>query len=59
MLLVVFTFLMSIFDVTRYDGSYLCCTYVSRAMKFTAFIYESVEKNKSISSKQVDFEIIS
>ena len=49
---------MSIFDVTRYDGSYLCCTYVSRAMKFTAFIYESVEKNKSISSKQVDFEII-
>ena len=41
-------FLMSIFDVTRYDGSYLSCSYAPRPVKFTAFIAESVEKIKII-----------
>ena len=37
-------FLMSIFDVRRYNGSYLSCSYALRPMKFIAFIAESVEK---------------
>ena len=39
-------FLMSDFDVRRYNGSYLSCSYASHAMKFTTFIEELVEKNK-------------
>ena len=38
-------FLISIFDVRRYNGAYLSCAYVPRKMKFTKFIDESVEKN--------------
>ena len=41
---------MSIFDVRRYNSSYLSCSYASRPVKFTVFIVESLEKNKSISS---------
>ena len=37
-------FLISIFDVRRYNGAYLSCAYVSRPMKFTTFIDKSQEK---------------
>ena len=36
----------------------LSCAYVSRTMKFTTFTDESVEKNKSISSKQGVYKIL-
>ena len=39
-------FLMSIFDVRRYNGSHLNCSYAPRPMKITAFIVESVAKHK-------------
>ena len=48
---------MSSFDVTKYDGAYLCCAYVPCAIKFTAFTDESLEKNKSVSSKHGGFNI--
>ena len=51
-------FLMSIFDVTRYDGSYLSCSYAPRPVKFTAFIAESVEKLKSFCSTRGGFKIL-
>ena len=38
--------LISIFDFTRYNGAYMSCGYVSRLMKFTTFMNESVGKNK-------------
>ena len=37
---------MSIFDVTRYSGSYLSCSHAPGPIKFTAVIDELVEKNK-------------
>ena len=37
-------FLMSIFDVRRYNGSYLSCSYAAHSMEFTASIDVSVEK---------------
>ena len=37
---------MSIFDVTRYSGSYLSSSHAPSPIKFTAVIDESVEKNK-------------
>ena len=45
-------FLISIFDVRRYNGEYLSRAYVPHLMKFTSFMDESVEKNKSTSSTQ-------
>ena len=51
-------FSMSIFDVRRYNGSYLSCSYVPRPMKFTVSIDESVEKVKSISSKHGGFKFL-
>ena len=38
---------MVIFDTRTYDGAYLSCVYVPRAMKFIAFIDESIEESKS------------
>ena len=49
---------MSVFDFRSYIGSYLSCFYSSRPKKFTAFIVESVEKNKSISSTHGGFKIL-
>ena len=49
---------MSIFDVTRYIGSYLSCSYAPRPFKFIAFIDEPVEKNKSITGKHGGFKIL-
>ena len=37
-------FLMSNFDVRRYNGSYLSCSYAPCPMKFTTFIDESVQE---------------
>ena len=51
-------FLMSNFDVRRYNGSYLSCSYASRAMKFTTFIDELVEKDKSIFNTHGGFKIV-
>ena len=51
-------FVMSEFDVTRHNGSYLSCCYAPCPMKFTTFIDESVGKNKSISSKHGGFKIL-
>ena len=51
-------FLMSNFDVRRYNGSYLSCWYGPRPLKFTTFVDESVEKNKSISSIDWGFKIL-
>ena len=50
-------FLMSKFDVRRYNGSYLSCFYASRPMKFTTFIDESVEKKK-ISNTRGGFKVL-
>ena len=44
-------FFISIFDVSRFNGSQLSCAYVPLTIIFTMFIDESVGKNKSISSK--------
>ena len=49
---------MSNFDVRRYNGSYLSCSYASRAMKFTTFIEELVEKDKSIFNTHGGFKIV-
>ena len=56
-LLLVF-FLISIFDVRWFNGAYLSYAYVPRLMKFTKFMDESVEKNKSISRTQVGYKIL-
>ena len=45
-----FTLLLSIFHVRRYDGEYLSCADVPCTMKFTTFIDESVGK------KQINFQ---
>ena len=51
-------FLMSNFDVKRYNGLYLSCCYAPRPIKFTFFIDESVGKSKSISSPHGGFKIL-
>ena len=43
---------MVIFDTRRYDGAYMSCVYVPRAMKFIAFIDESIEESKSTWQKK-------
>ena len=53
-----FIFLISIFDVERFNDAYLSCTYVPRTVKFTTFIDESVGKYKSISSKPAGHTIL-
>ena len=42
--------IMPILDVRRYNGSYLSCSYIPRPVKFTVFIFEPVERIKSVSS---------
>ena len=44
-------FLTSIFDMRRYDRACLTCAYGPCPVRSTAFFDESVEKNKSVSSK--------
>ena len=53
-----FVFLISIFDIKRFNDAYLSCTYVPRTVKFTTFIDESVGKNKLISSKPAGHKIL-
>ena len=42
----------------NFNGAYLSCAYVPRLVKFTTFMDESVEENKSISSTQGDYKIL-
>ena len=51
-------FLMSTFDVRRYNSSYLSCSYAPHAMKFTTFIEELEENNKSIFNTYEGFKIL-
>ena len=51
-------FLISIFDVRRYNGVYLSCVYVPRLLKFTAFMDELAEKNTSVSSTHGIYKVL-
>lgn len=55
MLLMIFLLICFLF---AFLCKFLSCAYVPQPRKFTAFIDESVEKNKSISSKHGDFKIL-
>ena len=49
---------MSIFEIRRYNDLYLSCSCVPHPMEFTAFIDESVEKNKTIPGTHGGFKIL-
>ena len=51
-------FLMSIFEIRGYNDLYLSCSCVPHPMEFTAFIDESVEKNKTIFGTNGGFKIL-
>ena len=55
MLLMIFLLICFLFAILC---KFLSCAYVPQPRKFTAFIDESVEKNKSISSKLRGFKIL-
>ena len=50
--------LVSFFDVRRYNGSYLSCSYAPCPMRFTAFIVESVVKNYQFPAIHGGFKIL-
>ena len=49
---------MSPFDVRKYNGSYLSCSYAPSPMKSSTFIDEWVAQNKSISNSHEGFKIL-
>ena len=53
-----FVFQISFFDIRRYNTAYWICPYVLRPMKFTTFIDESVEKNKSVSYRHGGYKFL-